>query len=244
MDKNEKETTFIKLSTELLSSSEGEVSSDEEDYKVNDEIEGDTPTFSLNINNEKALKKKLDSIKNKGDKMTPGVIYLGRIPHGFYEEQMRSYLDQFGTVNKLKLYRNKKTGKSRHFAFIEFASNEVAEIVAETMNNYPLSNRLLRCKIVPEEKINQHMWIGANKVYKPEPYLKAELKRRTKKKSLKQVENKIQKLVKKEEMKRKRLKDLEIDYDFPGYAASVMPKSKHIIFENSDDEKKKKKKKK
>jgi nucleolar protein 15 len=40
--------------------------------------------------------------------MTPGVIYLGRIPHGFYEEQMQSYFDQFGTITKLKLYRNKK----------------------------------------------------------------------------------------------------------------------------------------
>ncbi|PKC70645.1 RNA-binding domain-containing protein [Rhizophagus irregularis] len=232
----------MKVSTEVLSSSEGEYSSDEDDYKVNYEIEGDTQTFSLDINNEKALKKKLETIKDKGDKTTPGVVYLGRIPHGFYEEQMQSYFEQFGTVTKLKLYRNKKTGKPKHFAFIEFASNEVAEIVAETMHNYPLFNRLLQCKIVPQEKINPYMWIGANKVYKPEPYLKMELKRRTKKKSLKQVENKIQKLVKKEEMKRKKLKDLGIDYDFPGYAACVMPKAKHIKFEDSEEKEIKKKK--
>lgn len=37
-----------------------------------------------------------------------GVIYLGHIPHGFYEEEMKSYFSQFGTVTRLKLYRSKK----------------------------------------------------------------------------------------------------------------------------------------
>lgn len=37
-----------------------------------------------------------------------GVIYLGRIPHGFYEDEMKSYFSQFGTVTRLKLYRSKK----------------------------------------------------------------------------------------------------------------------------------------
>ena len=68
------------------------------------------------------------------------------------------------------------------------------------------------------------MWIGANYVYKPESYLKVELQRRTKKKSLKQVENRIQKLVTEEEKKRKRLRDLGIDYEFPGYVSKLISK--------------------
>ena len=74
-----------------------------------------------------------------------GVVYLGRIPHGFYEQEMKSYFSQFGTVSRLRLSRNKKTGHSKHYAFIEFESRKVAEIVAETMNNYLLFNRLLKC---------------------------------------------------------------------------------------------------
>jgi len=38
----------------------------------------------------------------------PGVVYVGRIPHGFYEKEMREYFSQFGKINKLKLSRNKK----------------------------------------------------------------------------------------------------------------------------------------
>ena len=37
-----------------------------------------------------------------------GVIYLGHIPYGFFEDEMRSYFSQFGTVTRLKLYRSMK----------------------------------------------------------------------------------------------------------------------------------------
>ena len=36
------------------------------------------------------------------------VLYLGHIPHGFYEEQMRGFFGQFGTVTRLRLSRKKK----------------------------------------------------------------------------------------------------------------------------------------
>jgi RNA recognition motif-containing protein len=39
-----------------------------------------------------------------------GVIYLGRVPHGFYEAQMKAYFSQFGDVTRLRLSRNKKVG--------------------------------------------------------------------------------------------------------------------------------------
>ena len=37
-----------------------------------------------------------------------GIIYLGRIPHGFYEDQLRAYFSQFGTITRLRVSRNKK----------------------------------------------------------------------------------------------------------------------------------------
>ena len=40
--------------------------------------------------------------------MTPGVLYVGHIPHGFYEHEMRGFFSQFGTVNRLRLSRSKK----------------------------------------------------------------------------------------------------------------------------------------
>lgn len=39
-----------------------------------------------------------------------------------------------------------QTGNSKGYAFVEFASEDVAKIVAETMNNYLFGERLLKCK--------------------------------------------------------------------------------------------------
>jgi nucleolar protein 15 len=35
-------------------------------------------------------------------------VYLGRIPHGFYEEEIKGYFSQFGEVTRVRLSRSKK----------------------------------------------------------------------------------------------------------------------------------------
>ena len=99
----------------------------------------------------------------------PGVIYVGRIPHGFYEHQMKAYFSQFGDINRLRLSRNKKSGMSKHYAFIEFAEESTAEIVAKTMNNYLLFGRLLQVKIVPKHQIHEELWKGCDRKFKVLP---------------------------------------------------------------------------
>lgn len=79
----------------------------------------------------KAAKKALAALKDKED---TGVVYIGRLPHGFYEHEMRSYFSQFGPIRNLRVSRNKKTGKAKHFAFVEFEDASTAEIVAKTMD--------------------------------------------------------------------------------------------------------------
>jgi len=37
-----------------------------------------------------------------------GVVYLGRIAHGFYEEEIKGYFSQFGEVTRVRLSRSKK----------------------------------------------------------------------------------------------------------------------------------------
>ncbi|KAL9045319.1 MAG: hypothetical protein Q9214_001615 [Letrouitia sp. 1 TL-2023] len=118
------------------------------------------------------ISKKLKAAKENAD--GPGVIYVGRIPHGFYEVQMRQYFSQFGTVLRLRLSRNKNTGASKHYAFIEFESLEVAKIAAEAMNNYLMFGHILKCNIVPQEKLHENLWIGANKRFKKVPWSKIE----------------------------------------------------------------------
>lgn len=75
-----------------------------------------------------------------------GVIYVGHIPHGFYEEQMRGYFRQFGVVTNVRVMRSRKTGASKGYGFVQFLDEDVAKVAAETMNNYLMNNRLVKCK--------------------------------------------------------------------------------------------------
>lgn len=123
--------------------------------------------------NEKATKKKLKGVKAGADE-GPGVVYVGRIPHGFYEHEMREYFSQFGDINRLRLSRNKKSGASRHWAFIEFKSAGVAKIVVDTMDNYLMFGHILKCKTVPQEQLHENVWKGADKRFKKVPWGKLE----------------------------------------------------------------------
>ena len=44
-----------------------------------------------------------------------------------------------------------QTGGSKGYAFIEYECDEVAKIVAETMNNYLMRERLIKCEYFSTE---------------------------------------------------------------------------------------------
>ncbi|KAL7784546.1 hypothetical protein V8C37DRAFT_395793 [Trichoderma ceciliae] len=108
----------------------------------------------------------------KASREEPGVVYIGRIPHGFYEYEMKQYLSQFGPISRLRLSRNKKTGASKHFAFVEFNEASTAEIVAKTMDNYLLFGHILKCKILSQDQVHDDLFKGANRRFKKVPWNK------------------------------------------------------------------------
>ena len=116
---------------------------------------------------------KLEDVK-RGTKEGSGVVYVGRIPHGFYEHEMREYFSQFGDISRLRLSRSRKNGGSKHYAFVEFTSAGVAEIVADTMDNYLMFGHILKCKLVAKEQIHESMWKGADRRFKVVPWNKIE----------------------------------------------------------------------
>jgi len=111
-------------------------------------------------------KTKKKSKKNKEKTFStnePGVVFLKHIPYGFFEPQMKKYFEQFGVVTRLRLARSKKTGKSKGYAYIEFQHKEVAKLVAETMNNYLMFTRILKCDFVPYEDLHEKAFVGCHR---------------------------------------------------------------------------------
>ncbi|KAF3052522.1 hypothetical protein E8E11_011589 [Didymella keratinophila] len=134
------------------------------------EDDEDFPTDSAAVPKlTKSQKKAIARAKDTPKATEPGVIYVGRVPRGFFEPQMKKYFAQFGRVLNLRLSRNKKTGASKHYAFVEFASAEVADIVARTMNNYLMFGHILKCSLIPKEQVHENLFKGAGTRFKVDP---------------------------------------------------------------------------
>ncbi|KAJ6717544.1 MKI67 FHA DOMAIN-INTERACTING NUCLEOLAR PHOSPHOPROTEIN [Salix purpurea] len=167
----------------------------------------------------------LKELKNKS-----GVLYIGRIPHGFYEDEMKAYFSQFGTIKRLRIARNKKTGKSKHFGFMEFDDSEVAEVVAECMHNYLLFEHLLQVHVIPQEHVHPKLWKGFNYRYNPLNRLQTERKLHNKERTLDEHRRLVVRIMKQDQKRRKKIEAAGLDYECPEFVGDVKSVPKKIKF--------------
>lgn len=72
-------------------------------------------------------------------------------PNVLYTELVQSFFkffDNLGTGKScFSFLFSLQTGKSKGYAFVEFYSDEVAKVVADTMDNYLVFERIVKCKL-------------------------------------------------------------------------------------------------
>jgi RNA recognition motif-containing protein len=78
------------------------------------------------------------------------------------ENDLQDYFSQAGAVNSVNLMMDKMTGKSRGFAFIEFANADEANKAIEEFHNKEFQGRALTVNIARprEERPPQQRWSG------------------------------------------------------------------------------------
>ncbi|KAL1841694.1 hypothetical protein VTJ49DRAFT_6733 [Mycothermus thermophilus] len=162
----------------------------------------------------------------------PGVMYLARLPHGFYEHELRAYFGQFGDITRLRVVRNKKTGASRHRAFIEFADAEVADIAARTMDKYLLFGHILTAKIVPPAQVHPNLFKGANRRFKVVPWNKMAGRQLERPLSESQWQVKISKEEQRRAARAEKLKEMGYEFEAPALKSA---QAKQLL-ENGDAE--------
>ncbi|XP_078444943.1 RNA-binding (RRM/RBD/RNP motifs) family protein [Wolffia australiana] len=162
---------------------------------------------------------------------TATVLYVGRIPHGFYEDEMEGFFKQFGKIKRLRIARNKKTGRSKHYGFIEFESPEVAKIVADEIHGYLLFEHQLQIKPIPPEKVHPKLWRGMNLRFNVKDWTGIERRRHNKEKTVEQHQHMVQKILKRDKTSRKRVAAAGIDYEFPDFVGGKRPVPKKIRFD-------------
>ncbi|XP_050211133.1 uncharacterized RNA-binding protein C1827.05c [Mercurialis annua] len=169
--------------------------------------------------------------ENSNNKNKATVLYMGRIPHGFYEKEMQDYFSQFGNIKRLRIARNKKTGKSKHYGFIEFEDPEVAEVVADCMHNYLLFEHLLQVHLIPPEHVHPKLWRGFDYRYTPFDWVQVEQKRLNKDRTLEEHKKLVEKIMKRDKKRQKKIDAAGLDYECPEMVGDVMPAPKRIKFD-------------
>eukprot|EP01088_Endostelium_zonatum_P000130 TRINITY_DN101_c8_g1_i2.p1 TRINITY_DN101_c8_g1~~TRINITY_DN101_c8_g1_i2.p1 ORF type:complete len:242 (-),score=78.99 TRINITY_DN101_c8_g1_i2:51-776(-) len=212
-------------------------SEDEEEEEEEEKVLSKLPKRKAEVKEEKSEETK--GVKRKepepeSDK--EGVLYIGHLPHGFYEKEVNAYFSQFGKLKNLRLSRNLKTGAYRGYGFMQFQTDEVAKIVAKSMDNYILFGKVLKVKVMKPEEVSDDIWIGSNKelyVAKIRDKRARVIKREKARNATHESQQKtIKKLVAKDEIKRKKLAKSGIDYEFPGYTAQASKQhSTHTVFD-------------
>jgi RNA recognition motif-containing protein len=80
-------------------------------------------------------------------------IYVGNLSYDTTEDELRTLFAQAGTVSSVALIKDRDTGQSKGFAFVEMSNQSEAEKAIQTFNGYTLANRPLKVNMArPREE--------------------------------------------------------------------------------------------
>jgi RNA recognition motif-containing protein len=70
-------------------------------------------------------------------------LYVGNLSYSVTEEDLQALFSQAGTVKSVTLIKDRDTGRSKGFAFVEFETQVEAEKAISMFNNYAYEERNL-----------------------------------------------------------------------------------------------------
>jgi RNA recognition motif-containing protein len=80
-------------------------------------------------------------------------LYVGNLPYSATEEELSSMFGQAGTVTSVAIIKDRETGRSKGFAFVEMASDADAQKAISMLNGQSMGGRDLRVSIArPREE--------------------------------------------------------------------------------------------
>ena len=80
-------------------------------------------------------------------------LYVGNLSYDTTELGLRELFSQAGTVESVDLIKDRETGRSKGFGFVEMADQASAEKAISMFNGYSLDNRELKVNIAkPREE--------------------------------------------------------------------------------------------
>jgi RNA recognition motif-containing protein len=71
-------------------------------------------------------------------------IYVGNCSYDLTDEQLRDLFATYGEVDRVSIIRDRETGRSRGFAFVEMSDSAAAESAIAGLNGTELGGRALK----------------------------------------------------------------------------------------------------
>ncbi len=80
-------------------------------------------------------------------------LYVGNLPYSATEEELKSLFEQAGTVTSVAVIKDRESGRSKGFAFVEMSTAEEAQKAISMLTGHMLGGRDLRVSIArPREE--------------------------------------------------------------------------------------------
>lgn len=71
-------------------------------------------------------------------------IFVGNLDFAATEDELRGLFEEFGAVERAAVVRDRDTGRSRGFGFVEMTSNSEADAAINALNGRELKGRALK----------------------------------------------------------------------------------------------------
>jgi cold-inducible RNA-binding protein len=79
-------------------------------------------------------------------------LYIGNLPYGIEEDSLRQMFAPYGTVESAKVIKDRQTGRSKGFGFIEMGSQAEADAAIKALNETAVDGRNIKVNLAkPKE---------------------------------------------------------------------------------------------
>ena len=151
------------------------------------------------------------------------VIYVGHLPEGFSEKPLTAYVAQFGEVVNSVISRSGKTGRTRGYAFVQYADADSANEAVNDLNGTVVGGRCLQAHLMAPEKVNKNIWVrkdqarrvGIDRERRTEGY---KPKDRVAPRDVSTLPAHLQRMIKVEAKHNEKLEALGIAYRYEGFS--------------------------
>ncbi|MBI5020730.1 MAG: RNA-binding protein [Ignavibacteriales bacterium] len=70
-------------------------------------------------------------------------LFVGNLSHGVSEDDLRAEFQAFGEIKSIQIIKDKFSGESKGFGFVEMPKKEEAEAAMKALNSKPLDGKAI-----------------------------------------------------------------------------------------------------